>query len=73
MDEIKIATMVDKGAYNKKEKTERPKKTLSKNTHHRGKGDPQKDIPRGKIQVPSSNKKGKTKLMEGILQLNTRH
>ena len=47
MDEIKIGTMVDTGAYDKKEKTERPKKTLSKNTYHRGKGDPQKDIPRG--------------------------
>jgi len=73
MDAIQIGTMVDTGAYDKKEKTECPKKTLSKNTHHRAKRNPQKDIPRGNIQVSSSNKKGKTKTIEGILQLNTKH
>jgi len=47
MDEMQFGTMVDTGPHDKKEKTERTKKTLSKNTHHRGKGDPLKDIPRG--------------------------
>jgi len=41
MDEIQIGTMVDTGAYDKMDKTERPMKTLSKNTHHRGNEDPQ--------------------------------
>jgi len=59
--------MVDPGTHNKKEKTEFPKKTLPKNTHHGTKRDLKKYTPRGKIKVPGSNKKGKNKLMEGIL------
>jgi hypothetical protein len=59
--------MVDPGTHNKKEKTERPKKTLPENTHHGTKRDLQKGIPRGKNKVPGSNKKGKNKFMEGIL------
>jgi len=39
MDKIQIGTMGDTGPHDKKEKIERPKKTLSKNTHHREKGD----------------------------------
>jgi hypothetical protein len=35
--------MVDPGTYNKKEKTERLKKTLSKISHSRAKRIPQKD------------------------------
>ena len=32
--------MVDTGTYNKEEKTECPKKTVSKNTYRRAEGDP---------------------------------
>jgi hypothetical protein len=59
--------MEDPGTHNKKEKTERPKKTLPKNTQHRAKRESQKDMPRRKIKVSSSNKNGKTKFVEGIL------
>ena len=50
---------MDSRTYNKKEQTERLRKTLSKITHRRAKRIPQKYIPRGKIQVSSSNKKEK--------------
>ena len=40
MDEIKVSAMVDRGIYNKEEKTECPKKTRSKNTYRRAEGVP---------------------------------
>ena len=59
MDEIQIGTMVDTGAYDKKEKTERPKKTLSKNMHHIGKGDPQNIYHEEKSRYQAAIKKEK--------------
>ena len=64
--------MVDPGTHNKKEKTERPKNTLPKNTQHKAKRELQKDTTR-KNQGISSNKKGSYMLMlhaEDIIRSN---
>jgi len=42
MDEIYISAMVDTGTYNKKERTECPKKTLSKKHVSQSRGRPVK-------------------------------
>jgi hypothetical protein len=57
---------VDPGTHNKKEKTERPKTTLTNNTQHRAKKKTKKDTPRRKIKVSSSNKNGKTKFVNTV-------
>jgi hypothetical protein len=66
--------MVDRGTYYKKEKTERIEKTLPANKKQWiVTGVPQKHILRGKIKISNNNKKGKTKILERILQPDTMH
>jgi len=64
--------MVDTGTYNKEEKTECPKKTIKEHVPQ-NRGRPVKRYTTRKKPGIRHNKKGKTKIVEGILQLNTKH